>query len=804
MRRDAAVMDSEATVLVETAEDLLTLAFPFHLVVDRELRVIGWGPSIALLIPALSASAPLSAFAQIERPKGVGDFRSLIARQSSQLLLRLHGSGVRLRGQVVELAGGRAAFLASPWITELDAFDALGLTLGDFALHDPATELVILLQSRMMALEDAQRLAVNLEAQRASLDELSRAQHLQLRAAEVLSHRHDADGVPIDILRLCCEDVGFEFAEVWFAAAAPEARWEAFEGASRLSAADVRGLLDTVAEVGGCFVGELSGVHVAVFPLWAGASLSGVMVLGAARPVPFRRAVFEGLAQISNRVGWFLERVAAQRALHAARERAEAASRAKSAFLAAMSHELRTPLNAVIGTGAILYDSNLTEDQRQLLDVMRSNGDSLLALISDILDLAKVESGKMELDPVDTDIRVLGEDVLDVIAPRAAEKRLRVALIVEPEVPEVVRIDPLRLRQVLVNLLGNAVKFTQVGEVVVTVRALGIDRLEFRVSDTGPGIPADRLDRLFRPFSQVDAATARRHGGTGLGLAISREIVALLGGVAWCQSESGQGSTFGFDVVAPPVTPPPAAAPPDGPRVLVVCEHRPTARALRYALGDVGARVEVVADAAAGLEASARGPFLCVIAEGPSTAALAGVGAVARLVGLDAARDVDEPGARLLMPVRRSALRALLGGARAVEAPSAAPARDFRELRVLIVDDNAVNRMVLRRMLEKVGVCPDEADDGTTALEAMCARAYDLVLMDVQMPQMDGTEASRRMRARRDLAQPRITAVTANAIEGDREVCLAAGMDDFVSKPVRPESLRAALERAVAASLAPT
>jgi two-component system sensor histidine kinase/response regulator len=767
--------------------ELVDRLVPFNLSLDRELRIRRVGPGFADLFGGDVIGVPLTDRFIAVRPRGASAER-LRARAGTLLLLASRDGTVQVRGQLVDLGADGFLLASTPWITgerDLQHGPRASLAAPHEGWADTSLQNQLLAQQRV----DLERVVRELEERSGRLDAM-----IETAADAIITI--DDRGVIERVNPAGARMFGYQAHELLGA-----------DIAMLMREADARRHADRIGrylETGQSRVIGLGREVVAVrrdgSTFDAELTLSAFRVAGAVRFTGIIRDVSDRKNNERLIAIQAADLRTANVALEAAREQAEAASEAKSLILANVSHEIRTPMNAVLGMTGLLLGSGLTTHQQEYAETIRSASEALLTLVGDLLDFSRIEAGRLDLDDTPFGPRNVVEDVLAMLQPRARVKALLLVGIVEPAVPRMIRGDAGRLRQILVNLVDNAVKFTAAGEVIVRLAVDG-DRLVASVSDTGPGIAPDVLDRLFRMFEQGDRSTTRRFGGTGLGLAVSRRLAEAMGGTLEAASPAGGGSTFMLRLPLAAATAP-SWTPLSGVAVGIVAPQPETHEAVVSVVRDLGAAV-----------VDPRRAQVVVVDAGADTRPT-----IDRLpVAIPAVGIVDEghdgkagPTRRWLhRPLRRrvlaAAVRELLGTEPAGVAGDVAPIHLVGRggVRVLVAEDNPVNQRVVRLQLERLGHTVRMVADGREALDAIATSAFDLLFLDCQMPILDGFETARAVRGLEERESARrlpIVALTANALQEERDRCLAAGMDDYLAKPVSEQDLERMIDRWVPAA----
>ena len=533
------------------------------------------------------------------------------------------------------------------------------------------------------------------------------------------------------------------------------------------------------------------------------------------------------LSMLANNIAGALRRQKSQEELREAMVMAKSADRAKSEFLASMSHEIRTPMNGVIGMTSLLLLSELTPTQREYVNIIENSGEGLMNIINEILDFSKIESGRMELEETSFDLRLCVEDVLDLMAPKSLEKHLDIIYFIDPQIHQHIFGDGFRLRQIIVNLVSNAIKFTNKGDILITITLAsqdGLDvALEFSVQDTGIGIPSEKIDSLFSPFTQVDASTTRKYGGTGLGLAITASLVKLMHGRIWVISEYGKGSDFRFTIKTRYSTPQEDINPLyktlqslSGKSVLIVDDNATNRKVLTSQCEYWGLKTLALETGVEALKLLDQQHFDIAILDMqmPDMDGIMLAGRIRvkftkeqlpliMLTSVGFSRETDELGKLFSFfvnkPIKHSQLAEILlkviAPFKKTEMVDTTPNEDFAQIavkfpfRILVAEDNLINQKLIRNIFELLGYKIDIAANGIEVLEALKRKIYDVIFMDIQMPEMNGYETTRIIISHRNMTRPIIIAMTANAMQGDREKCFEVGMDDYVTKPMRVDNL---------------
>jgi PAS domain S-box-containing protein len=811
--------------------------FPFHLVINREMKIIQMGEVIQrILKPINILDSPLEANFQINRPKCPISFEAILGQIRSLFLLQYQHQEIQFKGQMVYLeASDSLLFLASPWITDIADLTKLGLSINDFPLHDSVSDYLFLLQAKNASLTDAKKLNAKLTTQRVELRKSEEQLKLALDAVEEGLWDWNLQTGEVYRSRHWFTILGYE----------PDELEKDIKAKNRLIHPDDRPQMQK--RLISHFKGKTSVYEAEIRLLTKSGEWKWILDRGKLVSCDHQR---KPLRMVGTHLD-ISDRKQAEEVLTLAKQAAEAANIAKSDFLAVMSHEIRTPMNAIIGMTNLLLDIPLQPEQLDYVETIRHSGDALLTIINDILDFSKIESGKLELEERLFDLRICVEEALDLLAPQAASKGIELIYQLEPHTPTQIIGDITRLRQILLNLLSNAVKFTTIGEILVTISAskqIQLDdssqsycELQFAISDTGIGISSDRLDRLFKPFSQVDASTTRRYGGTGLGLAIGKRLSEVMRGRMWVESEEGKGSTFYFTAMLQ-VHPSsfnishiePELA---GKRLLLAAGNTKLRKCLTWQLQNMGLDVQAVESSNMMLHVMQENLFHLAIVDidSPQFSNLALIEQIRAITNhrnltsvmlsyqskknLEIKPIATEFTAFLQKPLRHyqlhNTLLQIVRGIWVTKSDNSqtkifsysrtAPPNvgvihsklaQVLPLKILLVEDGLVNQKIALKLIERLGYQADVANNGLEAVKAIQNQFYDVVFMDVQMPEMDGLEATRQIRGELSLSkQPQIIAMTANARPEDRQECLNAGMDDYISKPIRFDAIEVVLKK---------
>ncbi len=796
-------------------------AFPFHFAFDEDLQIVALGRALKRKFPSIGLGRPFSDCFKIRRPTDFSVCSESFSDKKTLYLIEVQQSTLVLRGQIIKHTEQCFLFLGSPWFSNTEDVIAAGLTMDDFAIHDPVIDLLQLLQSQRMAFQDIKQFTERLKTQKEKLSQANRdleQQNKTLQQTEQrLRHQEsearklalvaagtdnaviitDANGLTEWVNAGFTKQTGYELDDI--IGRKPGHLLQGEETDSKTAA-----FMGSQIAEGNSFHVEIVNYTKSGEPRW---------IEIECQPVQDNQGGITNFIAIESDI---TARKNAEHSLRQAKQSAEEANRLKSEFLATVSHEIRTPMNGVLGMSELLLDSKLDSKQLSLLQTIRSSADSLLAVINDVLDLSKIESGKLEIHQETFSLRSLIDNVLGSVCERCSQKGVELNGIVHHSIVDSLFGDRGKLQQILINLIGNAAKFTERGEVRLEVYELSrynnTTNLEFTIIDSGIGFDSSESEKIFESFRQSDSGLARKHGGTGLGLSISKKLTEILGGTIKATGQLNRGAQFTCRIPMKLATAEQNTEPPIeqiNARVSIEGIHASSSKAISNHLTYLSIPHLICEDEAASLhffKSSDDGPHLkrVIIRDEAQHEAKrfplpSGVKEIERitLVSIGGKYHVSPEERVLLKPLRflslKNSLQATVEGLAANTNPNSASPQIVspRYRRILVAEDNPINRQLIQEVLHRLNLGSTIVNNGNEVLELMENEAFDCILMDCQMPELDGLQTTREIRKREaqkegsDTQRTTIIAMTANALVGDRERCLNAGMDDYMAKPIR-------------------